>query len=154
MGSATSLLGAAEGGGQLLDQDTEAPPPPCFITSLVGGKGIAEGAGAGAEAGAGTGIGIGIGAGAGVEAGAGTGAGTGAGAATGSGEGFGTMFGSGAGAGAASAGAGTRAATLPLMEVGSAEDDFCWDETKLSSMRTFATNSSAMKFGELLIITK
>lgn len=55
------------------------------------------------------------------------------------------MFGRGAGAGAAGAGAETAAATPPLTEAGSAEDDFCCDETTLSNMRAFATNSSAMK---------
>lgn len=45
-------------GVQLVDHDTRAPPPPCFITSLVGGKGTGAGLAVGAavtevEAGAG-----------------------------------------------------------------------------------------------------
>lgn len=131
MGSATGLTGGAGGGGQLLDQDTDALPPPCFITSLVGGKGEREGAAEGTETGE--------------EAGAETGVGAGGG--------FGAMIGTGdgmaAGAGAAAtatagAGAGTAADTPPLTGVGSADDNFCWDET-LSNIRTFATNSSASK---------
>ncbi len=110
VGSATGLLVAAGGGGQLLDQDTEAPPSPCFITSLVGGKGLEDVVAGGAGAGAG----------------AGTGTGAGAGAEGGPGRGFG-MFGRGAWAGAAGAGAGTAAAAAvpPLTDAGSAEDDFC-----------------------------
>lgn len=54
------------------------------------------------------------------------------------------MFGRGAGAGAAGAGAGAAAVAPPLAEVCSA-GDFVWDETTLSNMRTFATNSSEMK---------
>lgn len=46
---------------ELVDQDTDAPPPPCLITNLVGAKW----AGAGAEAGAGAGVGGGAGAGVG-----------------------------------------------------------------------------------------
>lgn len=48
-GSDAGLAGAA--GGQLVVQDTDAPPPPCFMTNLVGGKGgagVAAGTGAGA----------------------------------------------------------------------------------------------------------
>lgn len=70
MGSDTCLPPVAEAGGQLVDQDTEAPPPPCFITSLVGGNGAAEGVGAGAAAEAGAGVMFGAAAGRGAGAGA------------------------------------------------------------------------------------
>ena len=131
MGSATGLTGAAA--GQLVDQDTDAPLPPCFMTSLVGGKGERED---------GTGAGAGGGAGAGAGAGAETGAGAGAGAGGGGG-GFGAMFGGGAEAGAVGAGAGAAVEAPPLNGGSSADDDSCWDETTLSNIRTLATNSSA-----------
>ncbi len=56
---------------ELVDQDTDAPPPPCLITSLVGGKraGVeAPEVGAAAEVGAGVGVGAGATAGAGAAA--------------------------------------------------------------------------------------
>lgn len=67
MGSVRDFVELMGGVEQLLDQDTEAPAPPCFMTSLVGGKGEADaadvaiggaevGTGAGAETG-GTGTG-------------------------------------------------------------------------------------------------
>lgn len=150
MGSATCF---PTGGGQLLDQDTEAPPPPCFITSLVGGKGLTEGmGGGGAGTGAGTGAAVGAGAGAGAGAKVGAGAGTGAGGGAGADAGavLGAICERGAGAGAASAGAGATAATPPITTPGSAEDGFSWDETTLSNLRTFATNSSAIKRNEII----
>lgn len=141
VGLATDLPAAARGGGQLLDHETEAPPPPCFITSLVGGKGLPD-------------VAEGVGDGAGIEAGAGMGGG------------FGLNFGNGVGAGAAGVGAGTATAaaaaaavvvvvvgtleaalegavTFPLPEVCSAGGDFSRDENTLSNKRAFATNSSA-----------
>lgn len=62
-GSAEGRTTGAGVGVELVDQDTDALPPPCFITSLVGGKG------AGAEVGADAGVGVeaaagGVGAGA------------------------------------------------------------------------------------------
>lgn len=74
-GATVSMEGLTTGAGvgvELVDQDTDAPPPPCFITSLVGGKGAGAGAetGAGADAGAGIeargGAGVGAGATAGI----------------------------------------------------------------------------------------
>lgn len=49
-------------GVELVDQDTDAPPPPCLITSLVGGKGAGAETGVGAAAGVGAGIVFGAGA--------------------------------------------------------------------------------------------
>lgn len=77
LGATGSAAGRTTGAGvgvELVDQETEAPPPPCFITSFVGGK--SAGAGVGAAAGAG------VGAGAGATVVAGTGAATVGGAAT------------------------------------------------------------------------
>lgn len=102
-GSATVFADETGVAGQLVDQDTEAPPPPCFITSLVGGKAEAEGAGGG---GVGAAAGDGVGTGAGVGAGAETGGGAGRGADAGGG--FGVVFGVGAGAAGVRGGAEVR----------------------------------------------
>lgn len=66
-GSAGGRTTGAGVGVELVDQETEAPPPPCLITSFVGGKSAGAGAGFGAAAGAG----VEVGAGATVVAGAG-----------------------------------------------------------------------------------
>lgn len=68
-GSAGGRTTGAGVGVELVDQETEAPPPPCLITSFVGGK--SAGAGAGAGFGAAAGAGVEVGAGATVVAGAG-----------------------------------------------------------------------------------
>lgn len=110
MGSVTDFVEFTGGVGQLVDQDTEAPAPPCFMTSLVGGNGVAEAAEAGDDAGAG--VGTGAGADTGVT---GTGDKTGGGGAaggTGAGGvgGFGVTFGVGA-ADTGTAGVGEEAAS-------------------------------------------
>lgn len=53
------------------------------------------------------------------------------------------MLGRGAGVGAAGTGAGAETDDPKLTEESSGGDDFCWDETPLSNIRTLATNSSA-----------
>lgn len=71
LGMTGSADGRTTGAGvcvELVDQDTDAPPPPCLITSLVGGKRAEAGVGAATEVGAG----VGVGAGATAAAGAGT----------------------------------------------------------------------------------
>lgn len=75
---ALGVTGSAEGrttgvgvGVELVDQDTDALPPPCFITSLVGGKGAGAEAGVGADVDAGVGAEAAAGVGAGAIAGAG-----------------------------------------------------------------------------------
>lgn len=65
LGATGSTDGRTTGAGvgvELVDQDTDAPPPPCLITSLVGGKGAGAEAGAGAAAGVGVGVVVGAGA--------------------------------------------------------------------------------------------
>lgn len=61
-GSADGRTTGASVGVELVDQDTDAPPPPCLITSLVGGKRAGVEAGVGAAAGIGAGVGVGAGA--------------------------------------------------------------------------------------------
>lgn len=123
-GSAEGRTTGAGVGVELVDQDTDALPPPCFITSLVGGKG------AGAEAG------VGADAGVGAEAAA-TGVGAGAIAA--------------AGAGVAATGGVPTAGGAVLTELSST---FIGLTALLSSKQELATNSSAkintMKISVLL----
>lgn len=71
---ALGATGSTDVGVELVDQDTDAPPPPCLITSLVGGKGAGAEAGVGAAAGVGVGVVVGAGATAAAAAGAGAGA--------------------------------------------------------------------------------
>lgn len=61
-GSTDDRTTGAGVGVELVDQDTDAPPPPCLITSLVGGKGAGAETGVGAAAGVGAGIVVGAGA--------------------------------------------------------------------------------------------
>lgn len=61
-GSTDGRTTGAGVGVELVDQDTDAPPPPCLITSLVGGKGAGVEAGVGAAAGIGAGVVVGAGA--------------------------------------------------------------------------------------------
>lgn len=110
--------GAGFGGGaQLLDHDLDAPLPPCFITSFVGGYGAEGGVAEGTEAGRGAGPGGGLGLIRGGGAGEGAESAGGAGGARGTG-------GAGGAGGAEAAAAGTMAATLPLPGGGSIEG-FC-----------------------------
>lgn len=166
MGSVTDLVELTGGVGQLVDQDTEAPAPPCFMTSLVGGK--EEAAEVGGREGADAGTDVGTGAGA--EAG-GTGAGTwGAGAGaegTGAGEdtgheggaelggaggvgGFGVTFGVGV-EDTGTAGAGEGAASrLPDLASEEEVEDFSRESDALSHLRTFSTNSSGLSLAKIL----
>lgn len=120
LGATGSPMGRTTGAGvgvELVDQDTDALPPPCFITSLVGGKGAGADAGVGADAGIGA------------EAAAG-------------GVGAGARAIAAAGVGVAATGGVPTAGGAVLTELSST---FMGLTTPLSSKQELATNSSAKR---------
>lgn len=156
MGSVIDFVELMGGVGQLVDQDTEAPAPPCFMTSLVGGKGEAEVAGGWDGAAAGAGVGTGAGAETGAEGaearGIGAGEETGWGgtvevAGAGGVGGFGVTFGAETeNTGTAGLGEGAASRLPDVEEV----DDFSGETAALSHLRTFAKNSSGLSLAKIL----